>query len=336
MKNKNNLLLVALVLIALCLTGAMAYIYIALISGHKAVSDRVPEQPNIETEPKTQEEPVAGSPQNVPVDIAAKSYGPAELPGFSDFAVDEVYSGVPVEVNFSSDPDAVNFKTRLVDGAAKGPNFAGHYTVITWGCGTSCMVVAIIDAKTGKVNILPGVNPWVELGYRIDSSLLVVNDDPKFGRETAANKNASIFNTDYYDWNDGKLNPLYSRDYVKEIESGSLSNDPNEVAETFYAWYFACDSKYRDNCDYGTRPDLTAEFKKRFETYVNYDQLMCFQDPTHDVSYGQAKIESGGASIEMTQKYLSGEQTITIKLIKEGGRWKINDLVCPSAPEAKG
>lgn len=32
------------------------------------------------------------------------------------------------------------------------PNFAGHYILTTWGCGTSCLMGAIIDARTGKVH----------------------------------------------------------------------------------------------------------------------------------------------------------------------------------------
>ncbi len=32
-----------------------------------------------------------------------------------------------------------------------GPNFAGHYFVIRWGCGSQCVLMAIVDAKTGIV-----------------------------------------------------------------------------------------------------------------------------------------------------------------------------------------
>ena len=32
-----------------------------------------------------------------------------------------------------------------------GPNFAGHYFAIRWGCGSQCVSMAIVDAKTGMV-----------------------------------------------------------------------------------------------------------------------------------------------------------------------------------------
>src|SRR5438105_1150903 len=34
--------------------------------------------------------------------------------------------------------------------APDGPNFAGHYTVVTWGCGTECQMHAILDGRTGQ------------------------------------------------------------------------------------------------------------------------------------------------------------------------------------------
>jgi hypothetical protein len=30
-------------------------------------------------------------------------------------------------------------------------NFAGRYVVISWGCGSQCVLMAIVDAKTGIV-----------------------------------------------------------------------------------------------------------------------------------------------------------------------------------------
>lgn len=32
-------------------------------------------------------------------------------------------------------------------GAPAGPKFAGHLTVVTSGCGTSCQTVAVVDAQ---------------------------------------------------------------------------------------------------------------------------------------------------------------------------------------------
>jgi hypothetical protein len=92
------------------------------------------------------------------------------------------------------------FRAEIRKGAAKGPNFAGHYTVVRWGCGSDCLQIAIVDARTGKVHHPPnlrthqswnvddsalsgshGKEPGT-ISFTVDSRLLVVtggiNDDP--------------------------------------------------------------------------------------------------------------------------------------------------------------
>ena len=48
-----------------------------------------------------------------------------------------------------------NYRTRLREGAAEGPNFAGRYTVVIWGCGTGCAQMGVVDSKTGRVYFPP-------------------------------------------------------------------------------------------------------------------------------------------------------------------------------------
>lgn len=43
------------------------------------------------------------------------------------------------------------FRTNLRNAAKEGVNFAGHYVLTGWGCGTNCSEWAIIDARNGKV-----------------------------------------------------------------------------------------------------------------------------------------------------------------------------------------
>ena len=65
----------------------------------------------------------------------------------------------------------------------KGPNFAGHFFVIRWGCGSQCVMMATVDAETGQVFEPPLSEKgslWVpldnlsdmEIDLRPDSSLL--------------------------------------------------------------------------------------------------------------------------------------------------------------------
>ncbi|HKR00527.1 MAG TPA: hypothetical protein VJT09_07625 [Pyrinomonadaceae bacterium] len=56
-----------------------------------------------------------------------------------------------VTVNLRSHKDARMFRTNLRNAAKEGVNFAGHYILTTWGCGTNCSQSAIIDARNGRV-----------------------------------------------------------------------------------------------------------------------------------------------------------------------------------------
>jgi len=116
----------------------------------------------------------------------APVYG-AELPTFDQYRVAEVFDGRPAPVDFRSHPKARRFRTALKAAAEHGPNFAGHYTILTWGCGTACQELAIIDAENGHVDfpsnlkrdaydaVKDGTEPFV---YRKDSRLLVVAGSP--------------------------------------------------------------------------------------------------------------------------------------------------------------
>jgi len=73
------------------------------------------------------------------------------------------YEGKPKSVDFSLIPEAKAFYTRITETVSSGPNFAGHYTVVYWGCGTDCYGYAIVDAATGKVVVYSPANPEYHL-----------------------------------------------------------------------------------------------------------------------------------------------------------------------------
>ena len=90
----------------------------------------------------------------------------------------EAYTGEPAPVNFESNPDAKLFRTTITNQVEEGVNFAGHYTVATWGCGTSCRGYAIVDVITGNiVNFEPGneFEPVNDFAYSRDTNILVLN-----------------------------------------------------------------------------------------------------------------------------------------------------------------
>lgn len=117
--------------------------------------------------------------------LLAGSVAAAEpLPAFGDFPAGDRFAGKPSLPQLST-PQARRFRTLLRDEAARGPNFAGHYTVARWGCGAGCISWAIIDARGGRVWFAPfTVAPACaddsdaclpSLEFRPDSELMVIS-----------------------------------------------------------------------------------------------------------------------------------------------------------------
>ena len=57
----------------------------------------------------------------------------------------------------------------------KGPNFAGHFTIMSGGCGTSCIFHIIADHITGKHYEIDFIDSADELKYKNNSRLLLVS-----------------------------------------------------------------------------------------------------------------------------------------------------------------
>lgn len=95
------------------------------------------------------------------------------LPQFSDYPAGRLYRGRMAPLVVSSSPTARAYRTRTREAMAEGVNFAGHYVVATWGCGTECMGGHIVDARTGRAVADLPVNA-VFLTVRPDSRLIMV------------------------------------------------------------------------------------------------------------------------------------------------------------------
>jgi hypothetical protein len=85
---------------------------------------------------------------------ARKARAESPAPRFEDYPARGVYRGRPARVRLDS-KQARMFRTRLREDSRSGPNFAGHYTVVIWGCGTGCAQMGVVDARTGRVYFPP-------------------------------------------------------------------------------------------------------------------------------------------------------------------------------------
>src|SRR5215210_4224975 len=119
--------------------------------------------------------------------LALSSIGFAQktTPSFTQYAA-RVEKTKNVKVNLKSHKTANTYRTNLRNAAKEGVNFAGHYILTTWGCGTNCSQSAIIDARNGRVffpRILEGAgfgfcdlpDDTEPIVYRADSRLLVLS-----------------------------------------------------------------------------------------------------------------------------------------------------------------
>lgn len=123
-------------------------------------------------------------------------------PQFKDYPVYNTYKGKPVRVNLNSHPKAREYRDQLEYKVNySGTNFAGHYTVVSIGCGSSCQFILIVDTKTGNVYD-PGVGTFYGNKSTINSNLLILNPDlPPDIREMYGD-------TEYYLWENNKLRRL--------------------------------------------------------------------------------------------------------------------------------
>ena len=165
---------------------------------HSAARKRVADEPKADSGPAADAEVVIHTPR------------------FEAYPVSRIYEGKPLPVNVLSHPQARKLQTRLVEGAKKGPNFAGHYTVVMWGCGTECQQIAVVEARTG---IVAFAEFMTRLGaqFRIDSNLLIANPPDAVEQALRAGGASRRYRTVYYLWKAPRFVELYSVEHSGEI-----------------------------------------------------------------------------------------------------------------------
>lgn len=109
---------------------------------------------------------------------------PKARPDFKAFAVEKIYTGAPAAPKLRRDQRT--FRTMIREGAKSKVEFAGHYTVPRWGCGSGCSTFVIVDSISGAVyngfNVADLPAAWIEkhgeqeqMEFRPDSRLIKIN-----------------------------------------------------------------------------------------------------------------------------------------------------------------
>jgi hypothetical protein len=109
-------------------------------------------------------------------------------PDPADYPAATVFHGKPAAPILSSRLSKL-FRTKIREGAKLGPNFAGHHTVVSWGCGLGSYTFVVVDAITGKVYEppigcitlagaydipIPGFQEISNPGFKLNSKLILV------------------------------------------------------------------------------------------------------------------------------------------------------------------
>ena len=133
----------------------------------------------------------------------------ADVPKFGDYPAQKTFHGNPAEPLFQPNEDRYpngdgHFRGGVSFDAAKGPNFAGHYTLAIWTCGTDCSEAVVVDAVTGRIYrdmpfemlVMPRRDTGQEYSFRLDSRLLIVQGYFDVDVPT----DASECSRRYYEW----------------------------------------------------------------------------------------------------------------------------------------
>jgi hypothetical protein len=164
--------------------------------------------------PKVRKLPLVKRTLIIVVMLCTAGYAAAQgTPAFSAYPAN-VERTRASRIDFRHSPGASSFRTRLNEALRGDVNFAGHYILTGWGCGTGCIYGAIIDARSGRVYFpeeLAGLGTGYTkdggyedepLKYRKNSRLLIISGVPGARTETATEKPQGAY---CYEWKNGRL-----------------------------------------------------------------------------------------------------------------------------------
>jgi len=146
---------------------------------------------------------------NAGATVSPQDWSKKRAPTFEEFPVKVIHSAAPAPVDFNSNPEAREYRTRLKEAASKGSNFAGHYALAEWGCGSNCQVLTVIDSENGKVLTGAGANRGKD--FRVDSSLLIADPPYPYSASLTVNDDDPLAHMPirYYVWNGARFDAIY-------------------------------------------------------------------------------------------------------------------------------
>lgn len=170
--------------------------------------------------------------------VYAQKYDAKNPPRFQDFPVKETWSPPPAPLKLTTGSERM-FKTQLTNAAKLPPNFAGHYEIGYWGCGSICSAAAVIDLKTGDVYqpplavsnatawdrwiMCPGRFENAEDDFHVDSRLMIVRCGLNYSERLQKN----IPDTWYFVWEQNHFRELLFVSGKSDSSPKSTKSNPH-------------------------------------------------------------------------------------------------------------
>ncbi|MBO0357525.1 hypothetical protein J0X19_06175 [Hymenobacter sp. BT186] len=92
---------------------------------------------------------------------------------FAEFPAKASFRSNAVAPDFTTNKQAKRHITRIKESAQQPANFAGHYRLVTWGCGSNCQQSVLVDQRTGRIYDAP--ETALGLSYQLTSRLLITD-----------------------------------------------------------------------------------------------------------------------------------------------------------------
>jgi hypothetical protein len=121
---------------------------------------------------------------------------------FSGHPAERQSGGKIVAPKIDKSNPAYRYRTRIRLEGMGAPNFAGHLRVVTWGCGSGCHEIALVDIETGETWLVEIPPAALGYEYHVDSLLLVSDTASMLPGWVPGDPTAFEFSSESYVWDD--------------------------------------------------------------------------------------------------------------------------------------
>ena len=115
--------------------------------------------------------------------VGAMSAGADERFKFEAYPASAVSSKAVSKIDWKSNPDLAGYwksKEAVEATVGKKPDFAGHFVVARYGCGTGCTASVFVDANNGKVYKAPMNETSTKDGAHKPTSNIIFMSDYRY------------------------------------------------------------------------------------------------------------------------------------------------------------